>query len=403
MELEYSDHHKALQEEVRAFIEKHGHEAPSLANVRKRPDEVTVAWQRKLLDAGYVGRTVPKKYGGFGAEPDVLEASIIGQEFTGAGISGGIANQGISMLVPTLLEVGTEEQRARWIEPTLKGAIIWCQGYSEPGAGSDLASLKTHAHVDGDDFVINGQKIWTSSAHFADMIFILVRTEPDAPKHRGISYLLVPMDSEGIEVRPLKTMTGQSTFNEVFFTDVRVATDQIVMGRGDGWKVANTTLKYERLLLGDPNKMLNRFSRIVKLMEDTTVGGTRLMDRPEYRDRLLKLQGEVMASKYHGMRLLTEADKGEDSGVKRLIVKYFGTVLAHKLSALAVDAMGEAGLAYDPTGLGIDDASIWNSDYMYDIGLIIGGGSSQIQKNIISERGLGMPREPRVEPQKTGG
>ncbi len=304
------------------------------------------------------------------------------------------------MLVPTLLEVGTEKQRVRWIAPTLQGEIIWCQGYSEPGAGSDLASLKTHAHVDGDDFVINGQKIWTSSAHFADMIFILVRTEPNAPKHRGISYLLVPMDSEGIEVRPLKTMTGQSTFNEVFFTDVRVATDQIVMDRGDGWKVANTTLKYERLLLGDPNKMLNRFHRIVKMMEDTRIGGRRLMDMPEYRDRLLRLQGEVMASKYHGMRLLTEADKGEESGVKRLIVKYFGTVLAHKLSALAVDVMGEAGLAYDLSGLGTEDASLWNSDYMYDIGLIIGGGSSQIQKNIISERGLGMPREPRAEPQK---
>ncbi len=400
MDLNYSDRHKALQDKVRAFIDANKHEAPSLANVRKKPDRATLAWQHKLLRYGYVGRTVPRQYGGFGAEPDVLESAIISQEFTGAGISGGITNQGISMLVPTLLEVGTEKQRVRWIAPTLQGEIIWCQGYSEPGAGSDLASLKTHAHVDGDDFVINGQKIWTSSAHFADMIFILVRTEPNAPKHRGISYLLVPMDSEGIEVRPLKTMTGQSTFNEVFFTDVRVATDQIVMDRGDGWKVANTTLKYERLLLGDPNKMLNRFHRIVKMMEDTRIGGRRLMDMPEYRDRLLRLQGEVMASKYHGMRLLTEADKGEESGVKRLIVKYFGTVLAHKLSALAVDVMGEAGLAYDLSGLGTEDASLWNSDYMYDIGLIIGGGSSQIQKNIIAERGLGMPREPRAEPQK---
>jgi alkylation response protein AidB-like acyl-CoA dehydrogenase len=402
MELEYSEKHQALQDEVRAFIAANKDEAPSLANIRKRPDEVTLAWQKRLLDAGFVGRTVPKEYGGFGADPDVLEAAIISQEFTGAGISGGILNQGISMLVPTLLEIGTVEQRERWIKPTLNGEIIWCQGYSEPGAGSDLASLSTHAHVDGDDFVINGQKIWTSSAHFADMIFILVRTEPDAPKHRGISYLLVPMDSPGIEVRPLKTMTGAASFNEVFFTDVRVATDQIVMGRGDGWKVANTTLKYERLLLGDPNKMLNRFHRLRKLMEDTTIDGVKLIQMPEYRDRLLRLQGEVMASKYHGMRLLTNTAKGDDSGVGGMIVKYFGTVLAHKLSALAVDVLGAAGLPYDGTGDIADDAGLWQSDYMYDIGLIIGGGSSQIQKNIISERGLSMPREPRVATDKAG-
>ncbi|NQV22235.1 MAG: acyl-CoA dehydrogenase family protein [Rhodospirillales bacterium] len=400
MELDYSEQHRALQDEVRAFIKANGDKAPSLAGVRKRPDAATLAWQRLLLEQGYVGRTVPRDYGGFGAAPDVLEAAIIAQEFTGAGISQGTANQGVSMLVPTLLEVGTEEQRRRWIELTLRGDIIWCQGYSEPGAGSDLASLKTHAHVDGGDFVINGQKIWTSSAHYADMIFVLVRTEPEARKHAGISYLLVPMDSPGIEVRPLKTMTGQATFNEVFFTDVRVPTDQIVMGRGDGWKVANTTLKYERLLLGDPNKMLNRFGRIRKLMEETTLNGVRLMDMPEYRDRLLRLQGEVMASKYHGMRLLTEAAKGEDSGVKRLIVKDFGTVLAHKLSALAVDVLGAAGLPYDLAGEGTDEASLWHNDYMYDIGLIIGGGSSQIQKNIISERGLGMPREPKVAAAK---
>jgi alkylation response protein AidB-like acyl-CoA dehydrogenase len=395
MELEYSEKHRELQDEVREFIKAHRDQAPSLAGARVRPDEATLAWQGLLIEHGYVGRTVPCEYGGFGGSADVLEAAIIAQEFSGAGISQGIASQGVSMLVPTLLEVGTEDQRRRWIEPTLRGDIIWCQGYSEPGAGSDLASLKTHAHVDGGDFVINGQKIWTSSAHYADMIFILVRTEPDAAKHAGMSYLLVPMDSPGIEVRPLKTMTGQSTFNEVFFTGVRVATDQIVMGRGDGWKVANTTLKYERLLLGDPNKMLNRFHRVKKMMEETEVGGERVIDKPEYRDRLLRVQGEVLASKYHGMRLLTEAAKGEESGLKRLIVKYFGTVLAHKLSALAVDVLGAAGLPYDQTGNATDDAALWQNDYMYDIGLIIGGGSSQIQKNIISERGLGMPREPK--------
>ena len=181
-----------------------------------------LAWQRLLVAKGYAARTIPKTYGGFGAEPDVMEAAIIAEEFSKAGIAPGIMSQGISMLVPTLLEVGTEEQRERWIGPTIRGEVIWCQGYSEPGAGSDLANVQTKAVLDGDHFVVNGQKIWTSSAHYADWMFLLCRTEPDKPKHQGLSYLLLSMKTPGIEVRPLRTMTGKATFNEVFFTDVRV-------------------------------------------------------------------------------------------------------------------------------------------------------------------------------------
>ena len=302
------------------------------------------------------------------------------------------------MLVPTLLEVGTEEQCAKWVGPTIRGEIIWCQGYSEPGSGSDLAAAKTHARVEDGHFVVNGQKIWTSSAHFSDMMFLLCRTEPEKGKHDGLSYLLVPMTTPGIEVRPLVTMTGRAEFNETFFTDVRVPVDQIVMRRGDGWHVANVTLKYERLLLGDPNKLTHRLARVVELMKKTTLDGVRFIEIPEYRERLLKLQGEVLASKYHGLRLLTEQSKGEEAGVRRLIVKLNGTMILHRLSSLAVDVLGAAGLPYEPLGEAMEDdeATTWQIDNMYDVGLIIGGGSSNIQKNLIGERGLGLPREPKA-------
>jgi alkylation response protein AidB-like acyl-CoA dehydrogenase len=400
MDLSYSEKYRALQDEVRVFLAANSGASPSAVGVRRKPDEKILAWQRLLVEKGYAARTIPRKYGGFGAEPDVLEAAIIAEEFSRAGVAAGIMSQGISMLVPTLLEVGTEEQRERWIKPTILGDIVWCQGYSEPGAGSDLANVQTKAVLDGDHFVVNGQKIWTSSAHYADMMFLLCRTEPDKPKHQGLSYLLLSMKTPGIEVRPLRTMTGKATFNEVFFTDVRVPAQQIVMGRGDGWTVANITLKYERMMLGDANKFMHRIHRIRELMETTRIDGERLIDKPEWRDRLVRLQGEVMASKYHQMRLLTEAAKGIDSGLRRLIVKLYGTEMGYRLSGLAVDVYGAAGLAFDPHGegeVGEDDkATAWHVDHMYDLGLIIGGGSSQIQKNIISERGLGMPREPKA-------
>ncbi|MBI2217322.1 MAG: acyl-CoA dehydrogenase family protein [Candidatus Rokubacteria bacterium] len=398
MDLTYSDTHRALQAEIREFARTYGHLSPRSGGGRKRPDQKTLDWQRRLLERGYAARTIPREYGGYGGASDVLEAAIIADEFSRAGLSPGIMNQGISMLVPTLLEVGTEEQRRRWIAPTIRGEVIWCQGYSEPGAGSDLASAQTRAVVDDGHFVINGQKIWTSSAHYADMMFLLCRTDPDRPKHAGLSYLLVPMTTPGIDVRPLTTMTGRAEFNEVFFTDVRVPVDQIVMGRGDGWHVANITLKHERSMLGDPNRLMQRVHRIRDLMTRTRIDGVRVADMPELRDRLLRLQGEVMASRCHYLRLLTERARGEDPGVKQLIVKYFGTTLGHRLSALAVDVLGAAGLVYEPRGEAAEDdeATTWHIDYMYDIGLMIGGGTSQIQKNIIAERGLGLPREPKA-------
>jgi len=385
MDLTLTPEQAAFREEVRAFLEAHKgeyeHGAP------KDPK----AWQKLLIQNGYAARTIPKAYGGYGAEPDILKGRIIAEEFIAAGAPRGMSGQGISMLVPTLLEVGSEEQKTRWIPPTLAGDIIWCQGYSEPGAGSDLANLQTKAVEDGEDFVINGSKIWTSTAAQAQMMFCLVRTEPDKPKHEGISYILFPMDTPGIEVRPLKTMTGQAEFNEVFFTDVRVPQSAVVGGRGRGWQVANTTLKHERGMLGDPNATEARLASLIELMKTETVDGQRVIDNPIFRDRLMQLQARVLAMKFNGLRTLTD----ETAGLARLVVKLQGCELNHQVAALGIDALGELGILYHD-GPHLRAKGRWQWNYMFDLGLIIGGGTAQIQKNIISERGLGMPREPKV-------
>ncbi len=393
MDLSYSPEHQAFREEVRTFLVDHKDKAPKAMGLGLG-NKQALTWQKLLIENGYTARTIPEAYGGYGAEPDILKSRIIAEEFTEAGMPGGLAGQGISMLVPTLLEMGTEEQKQKYIPPTLRGEMIWCQGYSEPGSGSDLASLQTKAHIDGDDYVINGQKIWTSTAKQADMIFCLVRTEPDAPKHKGISYLLFSMDTPGIEVRPLVDMTGVANFNEVFFTDVRVPREQIVGEPGRGWFVANATLKHERGMLGDPNAAGTRLKAIVDLMHRETMDGERLIDNPVFRDRLVALQSRVFSMQFNGMRLLSASAKQEDAGIAKLIVKLQGCELNHQLAALAIDVMGELGILYD--GSPHERAhGIWQRYYMFDLGLIIGGGTAQIQKNIISERGLEMPREPK--------
>ncbi len=391
MDLSYGPEYEALRDEIRAFARTHGSRAPGRGTQAMDMRE----WQKLLIQHGYAARTIPKAYGGFGAEPDILASRIIAEEFIAADLPMGMAGQGISMLVPTLLELGTEEQKKQWIAPTLRGEVIWCQGYSEPGAGSDLASLSTRATEDGGDFLINGQKIWTSTAAQADMIFCLVRTEADKPKHEGISYLIFSMKTPGIEVRPLKTMTGRAEFNEVFFSDVRVPKGQIVGERGQGWFVANATLKHERGMLGDPNQAQTRFKALVDLMMNEEVDGRRLMDHPVYRDRLLKLQARVLAMQFHGLRLLTASLRGEDPGIARLIVKLMGCELNHQLAAFAIDVYGELGILYGASPH-LRAHGQWQTSYMFDLGLIIGGGTAQIQKNIISERGLGMPREPKL-------
>jgi len=396
VDLSYDAEHEAFRDEIRAFLAKHRDSAPrpGAGVAAGRASKALIEWQALLIEHGYSARTIPREYGGYGAEPDILKRVIIDEELNAAGVSRGIGGQGPEMLVPTLLEHGTEEQKQCWIGPTLRGEVVWCQGYSEPGSGSDLASVQTRGVEDGDDFLVSGQKIWTTTAQQSDMMFGLIRTEPGASKHAGLSYVLIPMDTPGIEVRPLVTMTGDAEFNEVFFTEARVPQANVVGKRGEGWKIANTTLLHERNMLASSAVLDGSLRGLVALMERETSNGVRAMDSPVLRDRLLRLQSQVLALKYHGMRMLTARVKGESTGVAGLVTKLTGCEVSHQLNALAIDAMGELGTLYEGSAHERNGGR-WQSQHMFTLGLIIGGGTAQIQKNIISERGLGMPREPK--------
>jgi alkylation response protein AidB-like acyl-CoA dehydrogenase len=396
MNLEYGPQYEQFRAEVRAFLERHRGSKPAQSLMEVSAEE-RAGWLSLLIEQGYWARTIPKEYGGYGAEPDLLATVIMDEEFNRAGVSRGMNAQGPAMLVPTLLEHGSEEQKRRWIAPTLRGEVIWCQGYSEPGSGSDLASLTTSARENGSDFLINGQKIWTSTADKSQMMFVLVRTEPGAPKHSGISYILLPMDTPGIEVQPLETMSGaigENSFNQVFFRDVRVPQVNVVGKRGEGWKIANTTLVHERASLNANAEGL--LLRLVRLMRKETANGVPALASPVYRDRLMRLQARALAMKHHSMRLLTCGLKGESPGVAGLVVKLSNCQLSFDIAALAIDVMGELGSLYDHAKYE-REKGFWQAHSFFSLGLIIGGGTAQIQKNIIAERGLGLPREPKSQ------
>ena len=405
MNLNYGPEYKNFKKEVITFCKKW--EGVHFIDEAKLPltpitkvggEKITrTEWQSILINEGYFARSIPKEYGGYGGESDVIKNRIIASEFSNHKIPSPMSGQGIDMLVPTLLELGTEEQKKQYIEKTLLGEIIWCQGYSEPNAGSDLASLQTKGELVDGNWVINGQKIWTSTAQYSQMMFCLVRTEPEAKKHAGISYLLIPMETPGIDIRPLIDMTLKAGFNEVFFTDVIIPETNIVGKRGEGWAVANATLTHERGSLTDPNGTMNRVNSLIDMMKKETINGKKLIDIPVYRDKLMGLQAKVMAFQSNSLRVLSaKINSGQDVKMAGMIQKYYGTELRHELEGFAVDVMGEIGTLYEDSPH-LRDKGSWQFLYMYYLGLIIGGGTSQIQKNIIAERGLGMPREPKVQ------
>ena len=405
MDLNYGSEYKEFTEKLKKFCKKFSgvHFSDSskipLAGSFKSGDLKMKRsdWQKLLIENGYFARSIPREYGGYGGETDIIKNRIIASEFAKAKVPPPMGGQGIDMLVPTLLELGTEEQKQKYIKQTLHGEIIWCQGYSEPNAGSDLASLQTKGELIEGNWVINGQKIWTSTAQYSQMMFCLVRTEPDATKHAGISYLLIPMDTPGIEIRPLVDMTLNAGFNEVFFTDVTIPEENIVGKRGEGWAVANATLGHERGSLSDPNVMMNRLNSLIERMKDETINGEKVIDNPVYLDKLMKIQGKVIAFQSNSLRVLSaKLNKNQDVKIAGMIQKFVGTELRHELEGFAIDIMGELGTLYENSP-NIRDGGSWQVGYMYFLGLIIGGGTSQIQKNIISERGLGMPREPKVQ------
>ncbi len=396
MDLSYGPEYGDFRNDVRTFLDEHSDQAPPTNAGLVDFGSTNRSWQKTLIENGYACRTVPEEYGGFGAEPDLLRTIIIDEEFRRARVSAGMMNQGISMFVPTLLAYGSEEHKKAWIGPTIRGDMIWCQGYSEPGAGSDLASVSTSAVLDGDEFVVNGQKIWTSTARQAQMMFALVRTEPDAPKHKGISYLVLDMKTPGIEIRPLKMMTGRPGFNEVFFDDVRVPRENLIGERGQGWEIGKATLVHERNMLGAAENTGNTLQSCFDVLRDYGA-----LESPMFRDRAMQLAARTMAMRYHSLRMLTNALKKRSSGVAGLVTKLNGCQLNHEICKLAIDAMAETG-TLKAESLEVRDNGRWQAEYMFQLGLIIGGGTAQIQKNIISEIGLGMPREPKPAPRPAG-
>ena len=408
MDLDYGPEYEEFRKEVKDFCSKYqglefSDSLGSRLGAGKKSENKNALkmtrseWQKILIEQGYFAREIPKVYGGYGGSIDILKNKIINSEFAKAGVPPATRGQGTDYLVPTLLEMGTEEQKQKYIRPTLHFEMIWCQGYSEPNSGSDLASLQTKGVIDGDSWVINGQKIWTSTAKYAHMMFCLVRTEPDAPKHKGISYLLIPMDTPGIEIRPLVDMTLDAGFNEVFFTDVRIPAGNIVGERGQGWLVANKTLVHERGSLGDPTAIVSRMNQLIELMKTETLDGTRIIDKPVFRDRVMKIQGRVFAVQNHGLRLLSASlNNRKDAMFGIMILKLIGTELRHELEGLAIDVMGELGTLYQDSP-NLRDNGSWQFAYMMYLGLIIGGGTNQIQKNIIAERGLGLPKAPKIK------
>ena len=295
-------------------------------------------------------------------------------------------------LVPTLVEHGTEEQKQQFVRATLLGKISWCQGYSEPGSGSDLASLRTRGVLEGDHWVVNGQKIWTSNADTSEWMFCLVRTEPDAPKHEGISYMLIDMKTPGLTIRPLRQMTGDADFNEVFLDNVRVPAKNIVGKRGQGWVVSRSTLKHERAMIGSSVLSRRTLEGLIMLAQALNLRGKPAIQDPAIRNRIVELETKVLANDYHSYRMLTMQARNQDPGVAGLVAKLYGTTLGYDVTRLAMDLLGDRGMlaAGEPSAPAM---GMFITAYMWSLGILIAGGTANIQRNVIAERGFGLPRD----------
>jgi alkylation response protein AidB-like acyl-CoA dehydrogenase len=399
MNLEYGEEHETFRETVRGFLEGWPLQGAEAALPRAEQESI---FRRRGIEAGLVYRGVPKQYGGSEQPHDAIKDQIIREEFYKAGAPGDLANQGAGMLVPTLLEFGSEAQRARYVGPALSGDEVWCQGYSEPGSGSDLASLQCQARLEGDEWVLKGQKIWTSGAQRADMMFGLFRTEPDAPRHAGISYLLVPMKTPGIEVRPLQELSGGHEFNEVFFDDARIPVENIVGVRGQGWQVSRATLVHERNLIGNPFMMREAFEDLVELARTRSRNGRPAIEDSAIRQRLAEIEGYVRTGETSNWLQFTAMNRGEGHKAMRpmMMNKVCSTDTMQRIMKCAFDLLGGDG-ALAPLEEELDTwgrsttPTGWVLQYMFSLGPAIAGGATNIQLNIIGERGYGLPRDRR--------
>lgn len=396
MDLSYGEAAEAYRAEVRGFLSSHW---PPPSDLRGADLKAFVRAFRTLATGqGYLYRAIPKRFGGSEQPVDVIRAQVIREEFARVRAPMEVGGNGMNMTVPTLLEKGTEEQKELFIRGTLEGDYIWGQGYSEPGAGSDLASVRTKGELsaDGSKWIINGQKIWTSQGMQATHMFMLVRTEPDAPKHDGITYLLIDLDQPGITRRPIRQMTGEEgdhTFCEFFFDNAQTPVTWQVGERGQGWYVSRTTLKHERASIGGADGLGRQFAKLTELAKE--VGR---IDDPLVRDKLAQIEGFVLSHRYSSYRIFSCAAAGEDPGTVSLMMKLLLTEIGHEMALLAQELIGEHGFL-EPAGAGgrgnrgPRGPEKWLDQIMGSLGNSIAGGASNIQRNIIGERGLGLPRD----------
>jgi len=338
--------------------------------------EVLRGWNRALADAGWAAVAWPAEHGGRNAT--VAEQLAYLEVMAEARAPGPVNVIGVANIAPAILELGTQHQQDRFIAPLLRGDEIWCQGMSEPDAGSDLGSLRTAATVDGDEFVVNGQKTWNSLGHLADWCQLYVRTDPSAPKHRGISCLLVDMRTPGIEVRPLRTMTGEVMFSEIYFSDVRVPCSALLGPLHAGWKVAMTTLSYERA--GVAKLHLGLSARFAALLEETRRSGIEVT--PYYRDRLAQLYGRIACLRWSTARELEAIGRGgRPSPTMGSLAKLMWAGITQELAGVAVGLLGPGALV-----------GPWSGTLLGAPGVSIAGGTTEINRNIVAEHGLGLPR-----------
>ena len=392
MDLSFGPENEAFRETVQAFLASDwrpgGKRGADLA-------EYVKDFRRRATDAGYLYRGVPRQYGGSEQAADVLKAQVIRDEFGRARAPMEVPGNGMNMLVPTLLDRGADWQKEKFIPPTVAGDMVWGQGYSEPGSGSDLASVRTRGELVDGEWIINGSKIWTSGGDRSDYLFALIRTEPDAPKHRGISYLLIDMKQPGITVNPLRQMTGGREFCQIFFDDARTPADWIVGQRGEGWQVSRTTLKHERASIGNADRSEDLVNKLVELARESTRFGRPAIEDREIRQDIAALEGWALAHKYSSYRQFSLAAEGREPGLIGLVSKLMVTDIGHEAARIAQELIAEDALLQPaPPGRGANRGrEKWLDQIMGSLGVSIAGGASNIQRNIIAERGLGLPRD----------
>ncbi len=410
MDLTYPPEAEEFRTEIRAWLEENlpdGWFGEGFTMTPEQKRKFNEEWTGKLFDGGWICATWPVEYGGKGLS--TMQGVVLAEEFARAKAPLRADFFGDTLVGPTILMNGTEEQKKYFLPKILDGSMRWCQGFSEPDSGSDLASLKTTAVLDGDEWVINGQKVWTTQAQFADYCFVLARTDPDVKKQAGISYLLVPMDQPGVEVRGIVQPDGTAEFNEVFFSDARCPAENVVGGLNNGWKVANDTLGFERGMSATTG--YRRFAEEYRLMVEQAQENGKI-DDPLIRQRLMAYYSRIQIMRINGLRSLTATVTGKrDMGTAVLGVtnKLFWSETHKAAMELALDIWGAESMlsttgpeATWPATMRADGREAYPvspmmSAFFFSRSETIWGGTSQIQRNIVGEKVLGLPREPKVE------